>query len=241
MNDGPFKAILERARERGMQADLADPSVRETLADRLCGAISEVKDPTEVDGLVEQLQYLLKIDPQHKHIQAALLTALAGILQVNQPLPRLYWLLEQLKPLPTDLTARMQELVTARLEALEDDPQNQAELKLERARRVLAQAQVQDGDDYVAKLWDVYSESGGEEAQAMLLAHLTPLLSKIALEVRENEPAALEIDPPDLIRAGLLGLQVALDSLRGLEYNDFEEFARRLAREGMVMRMQRPG
>lgn len=74
----------------------------------------------------------------------------------------------------------------------------------------------------------------------MLLAHLTPLLSKIALEVRENEPAALQIEPPDLIRAGLLGIQVALDELRGLEYQEFEDFARRLARGGMIMRMDRP-
>jgi hypothetical protein len=240
MNDGPFKAILERARERGMEADLADVSVREALADRLCGAVSEVKDAADVEELIEQLQYLLKIDPEHLHIQAALLTALVGILRVDQPLPRLYWLLEQLRPLPMELTARMRELVSARLEALEDDPHNQAGLKLERARRILAEAKAQDGDDYLAKIWDVYSESGDDESQSLLLAHLTPLLSKIALELRENEPAALVIDPPDLIRAGLLGLQVALDSLRGQEYQDFEDFARRLARESMVMRAQRP-
>ncbi|MFN8609785.1 MAG: hypothetical protein U0931_19755 [Vulcanimicrobiota bacterium] len=115
-----------------------------------------------------------------------------------------------------------------------------AELSLELGRKWLAQARRQDPENYLRKAWSLYCSSPDEVVGSALLAELSAALSLEALDLRAASEAARSVPVEDLLRSGMLALQLALESLRHEDWDYVEERAQAMALEAMTRRSMRP-
>jgi hypothetical protein len=115
-----------------------------------------------------------------------------------------------------------------------------AELSLELGRKWLAAARDRDPENYVRKAWKLYSESADEVVGAALLAELSAALSVEALDLRAASARARSVPVEDLLRSGMMALQLALEELRHEEWDYVEERAQAMALEAMTRRARRP-
>lgn len=115
-----------------------------------------------------------------------------------------------------------------------------AELSLELGRKWLAAARERDPQNYVRKAWKLYSDSPDEVVGAALLAELSGALSVEALDLRAASERVRAIPVEDLLRSGMMALQLALEELRHEDWDYVEERAQAMALEAMTRRAQRP-
>lgn len=115
-----------------------------------------------------------------------------------------------------------------------------AELSLELGRKWLASARQKDPQNYLRKAWALYCSSPDEVVGAALLAELSSSLSVEALDLRSASEAARSVPVEDLLRSGMLALQLALESLQHEDWEYVEERAQAMALEAMSRRVRRP-
>lgn len=117
---------------------------------------------------------------------------------------------------------------------------DEAELSLQLGSNWLAQAKLRDPENYLESAWRLYAENPDDVLESALLAELSNDLRLTALELRADSPRARGLSPEDLLRSGLLSLQLALSSLRHLEWHEVRARALEMGKEAMQHRAARP-
>lgn len=115
-----------------------------------------------------------------------------------------------------------------------------AELSLQLGTNWLKQARQQDPRAYLESTWRVYVEDPSPILESALLSHFAGELRLRVLEMRADSEQAKSVPAEDLIRAGLLAAQLALDSLRHWDWVEVRKRALELAEEAMQRRLDRP-
>ncbi|MBS2040103.1 hypothetical protein JST97_34265 [bacterium] len=115
-----------------------------------------------------------------------------------------------------------------------------AELSLELGRKWLAAAREKDPENCLRKAWALYCQTPDDVVGAALLAELSSSLSVEALDLRAASEEARAVPVEDLLRSGMLALQLALESLRHEDWDYVEERAQAMALEAMTRRVRRP-
>lgn len=115
-----------------------------------------------------------------------------------------------------------------------------AEFSLEIGRNWMARAREQDPEGYQRTAWRLYSEGPDEILMSALLSELSAGLSEEALDLRATSEKARAVPAEDLLRSGMLALQVALEGLRGEDWEYVVERAQAMALDAMSRRADRP-
>lgn len=115
-----------------------------------------------------------------------------------------------------------------------------AEFSLEIGRNWMKRAREQDPVGYLPAAWRLYCEAPDEILMSALLSELMAGLSEEALDLRASSEKARVIPPEDLLRSGMLALQVALEGLRGEDWDYVLERAQAMALDAMTRRAERP-
>lgn len=115
-----------------------------------------------------------------------------------------------------------------------------AELSLQLGTNWLKQARQQSPRDYLESTWRLYGDEPSPILESALLSHFSGELRLRLLELRAESERARQVAPEDLIRSGLLAVQLALDSLRHWEWPQVRAQALELAEEAMQFRLDRP-
>ena len=117
---------------------------------------------------------------------------------------------------------------------------DESELSLTLGSNWLAQARAQDPEGYLVSAWRLYTESPDEILESALLSELSTDLRLAVLELRVDSEQARQVAPEDLMRSGLLALQLALSSLPHLDWLEVRGKALELAQQAMERRLSRP-
>ena len=117
---------------------------------------------------------------------------------------------------------------------------DESELSLTLGNNWLARARAQDPEGYLLSAWRLYTESPDEILESALLSELSADLRLAVLELRVDSEQARQVAPEDLMRSGLLALQLALSSLPHLDWLEVRGKALELAQQAMERRLSRP-
>lgn len=116
-----------------------------------------------------------------------------------------------------------------------------AEFSLEIGRNWMARARSNDPEGYLQKAWRLYCDSPEDEIlSAALLSELSAGLMEEALDLRASSEKARAVPAEDLLRTGMLALQVALEGLRHEQWDYVVERAQAMALDAMTRRSERP-
>ncbi|MBX3170075.1 MAG: hypothetical protein KF760_21905 [Candidatus Eremiobacteraeota bacterium] len=115
-----------------------------------------------------------------------------------------------------------------------------AEFSLEIGRNWMTRAREQDPQGYQRTAWRLYCEAPDEILMAALLSELSAGLSEEALDLRATSEKARAVPAEDLLRSGMLALQVALEGLRHEDWEYVVERAQAMALDAMSRRADRP-
>lgn len=115
-----------------------------------------------------------------------------------------------------------------------------AEFSLEIGRNWMKRAREEDPVGYQQAAWRLYCEAPDEILMSALLSELSAGLTEEALDLRASSEKARELPAEDLLRSGMLALQVALEGLRGEEWDYVLERAQAMALDAMTRRVERP-
>lgn len=115
-----------------------------------------------------------------------------------------------------------------------------AEFSLEIGRNWMNRAREQDPEGYQRSAWRLYCEAPDDILMAALLSELSAGLSEEALDLRASSEKARAVAAEDLLRSGMLALQLALEGLRGEDWDYVVERAQAMALDAMSRRAERP-
>jgi len=245
MDEGAFKKFILNL---GFQTDLSEAGDRRLLAGRLLVEAQGKVQPGTYEEIIESLKFLVAQDLSDRGVSDCLIEALS--VQFRPAPDCLNWLADQCEALARryrsrelgDVGARAQHLfdqVLVHLIPQEDDPAQRAHLALRQGRLHLADTTNQEA--FLESIWQSYRHCPSEAGYtgSVLMAKLAPTLRQLALELRDTDPASARVAPEDLLRSGILGLQMALDSLHHLDWPEVEQQAQELASQALLLRARR--
>lgn len=119
-------------------------------------------------------------------------------------------------------------------------PVEDSELSLQLGSRWLAGKRAEDPAGYLQRAWEVYAQDREAVVESALLSYLGGRLRFLALELRAEVPAAARLDPQDLLRSGLMAMQLSLARSPHAQWQRAEEDALDLGVEAMRRRVERP-
>lgn len=117
---------------------------------------------------------------------------------------------------------------------------DEAELSLELGSNWLAEARQRDPEGYLESAWRLYRDDPDDVLESALLSALSLDLRLAVLELRSDSARARALSPQDLLRPGLLSAQLALSSLRHLDWPEARQRALEMASQAMQHRLARP-